>query len=252
MFTDESTVKEPTKRTSPRHDHLCKELASRQHNRFCVSESNLHNKQSWDNFVSFTTRSRTRQIDDGNEDSSIADTILPPGWTMHRPMFHWSKQEGEWSTFLGRSTFTNQVVYPNFVSRLEGDIFESGESEWVQASVNRADELGFSRVDVFCGAIIPTEWLLGDQNMSRQSTDLFRCHPSFHSYCIPTCNIHGMIEQWLSGNHMMERNLIIWWLLVCYYSPSYCSTLRTVPPPKGDSSDILSIQIETPIAPQTK
>jgi hypothetical protein len=40
----------------------------------------------------------------------------------------------------------NQVVYPNFVSRLEGDIFESGESEWVQASVDRADELGFSRV----------------------------------------------------------------------------------------------------------
>jgi hypothetical protein len=96
-------------------------------------------------------------------------------------MFHLSKREGEWSTFLGRSTFTNQVVYPNFVSRLEGDIFKSGESEWVQASVDRTDELGFSRVDVFCGAIIPTE-RLGNQNMSRQSTDLFRCHPSFHSY----------------------------------------------------------------------
>jgi hypothetical protein len=64
---------------------------------------------------------------------------------------------------------------------LEGHIFESGESEWVQASVDRADELGFSRVDVFCGAIIPTKQL-GDRNMSRQSTNLFRCHPSFHSY----------------------------------------------------------------------
>jgi hypothetical protein len=74
----------------------------------------------------------------------------------------------------------NQVVYSNFVSRLEGDIFKSGESEWVQASVDRADELGFSRVEVFCGAIIPTE-RVGDQNMSRQSTDLFHCHPSFHS-----------------------------------------------------------------------
>ena len=78
--------------------------------------------------MSFTTCSRKRRIDDGNEDSSIADTILPPGWTMHRPTFHLSKQEGEWSTFLGTSTFMNQVVYPNFVSRLEGDKFKSGES----------------------------------------------------------------------------------------------------------------------------
>jgi hypothetical protein len=164
------------------HDHLCKELASRQHDCLCVSESNLHNKQSWDNFVSFTTRSCKRRIDDGNEDSSIADTILPPGWTMHRPMFHLlSKREGEWSTFLGKSTFMNQVVYPNFVSRLEGDKFESGESEWVQASITWADELGFSRVDVFCGAIIRTE-RVGNQTMSRQSRDPFRCHPGFHSY----------------------------------------------------------------------
>jgi hypothetical protein len=69
----------------------------------------------------------------------------------------------------------------NFVSRLEGDIFESGESKWVQASVTIADELGFSQVDVFCGAIIPAE-RVGNRNMSRQSTDLFCCHPSFHFY----------------------------------------------------------------------
>jgi hypothetical protein len=149
-----STVKEPTKRTSRRHDHLCKELASRQHDRFCVSESMLHNKESWDNFVSFTTRARKRRLVNCNEDSSIADTILPPGWIMHRPMFHLSKRGGQWSTFLGKSSFTNQVVYPNFVSKLEGDVFESGEADWVQVSVDRADELGFSRVDVFCGAII--------------------------------------------------------------------------------------------------
>jgi hypothetical protein len=64
---------------------------------------------------------------------------------------------------------------------MEGDVFETGEAEWVQAAVNKADELGFSRVDVFCGAIIPTE-RVGDRNMKRSSTDLFRCHPSFHSY----------------------------------------------------------------------
>jgi hypothetical protein len=189
-----STVKEPTKRTSRRHNHLCKELASRQHDRFCVSESNLHSKQSWDNFVSFTTRSRKRRIDVGNAESSIADTILPPpGWTMHRPIFHLSKRQGEWSTFLlGKSTFMNQVVYPNFVSRLEGEKFESGESEWVQASVDRADKLGFSLVDVFCGAFIPTQ-RVGDQNMSRQSTDFFVVTQV--STPIPTCDGHGMIGQ---------------------------------------------------------
>jgi hypothetical protein len=71
--------------------------------------ANLHNKHSWENFVSFTTRSRKRQIDVANEESSIilgklcviyntskrqidvaneessiADTILPPGWTMQQ------------------------------------------------------------------------------------------------------------------------------------------------------------------------
>jgi hypothetical protein len=78
----------------------------------------LHNKESWDNFVSFTIRTRKRRLDDGNEDSSIAHTILLPGWIMRRPMFHLSKQGGEWLTFLGKSTFTNQVVYPNFVSNI--------------------------------------------------------------------------------------------------------------------------------------
>jgi hypothetical protein len=134
-----------------------------------------------DNFVSFTTRACKRRLVDCNDDSSIADTILPLGWIMHRPMFHLSKWGGQWSTFLGKSTFANQVVYPSFVSKLEGDVFKSGEAKWVQASVNRADELGFSRVDVFCGAIIPTK-RVGNQNMSRSSTNLFCCHRSFHSY----------------------------------------------------------------------
>jgi hypothetical protein len=131
--------------------------------------------------VSSTTHAHKRPFVDCDDDSSMADTILPPGWIMHRPMFHLLKQGGQWSTFLRKTTFTNQVVYPNFVSKLDGDVFESGEAEWVKASVNRADELGFSRVDVFCGANIPTD-RVGDQNMNRSSTDLFRCHPSFHSY----------------------------------------------------------------------
>jgi hypothetical protein len=225
-----STVKEPTKRTSRRHDHLCKELASRQHDRFCVSESNLHNKQSWDNFVSFTTRSRKRRIDVVNEESSVADTILPPGWTMHRPMFYLSKREGQWSTFLGKRTFMNQVVYPNFVSRLEGDIFESGESEWVQASVDRADELGFSRVDVFCGAVIPTE-RVGDRNMIRQSTDLFRCHPSFHSYPYLRRSWHdwAMIK-WQPHDGEEESDYMVAARLLLFAKLSQHSVDSTTPP----------------------
>jgi hypothetical protein len=86
-----STVKEPSKRTSHRHDHLCKELASQQHDHFCVSKSMLHNKELWDIFVSFATHARKRRLDNGNEDSSITHTILLPGWIMHRPMFHLSK-----------------------------------------------------------------------------------------------------------------------------------------------------------------
>jgi hypothetical protein len=100
---------------------------------------------------------------------------------MHKPIFHLTKEGGNWTTVLGKKTFHNQVIYPNFVSNMEGDVFDSGESEWVQAAVNRADELGFVRVDVSCGAIVPTE-RVGDRNMKRSSTDLFRCHPSFHSY----------------------------------------------------------------------
>jgi hypothetical protein len=100
---------------------------------------------------------------------------------MHRPVFHLTKEAGNWTTVLGKNTFHNQVVYPNFVSKMDGDLFESGESEWVQAAVDRAEELGFERVDISCGAIVPTE-RVGDRNMKRSSTDLFRCHPSFHSY----------------------------------------------------------------------
>jgi hypothetical protein len=75
---------------------------------------------------------------------------------------------------------------------LEGDVFESGESQWVQASVDRADKLGFIQVDVHWGAIIPTK-RAGDQNMSRSSTDFFVVTQV--STPILTCDGHGMIGQ---------------------------------------------------------
>jgi hypothetical protein len=77
-------------------------------------------------------------------------------------------------------------------SKLEEDVFDSGESEWVQASVDRADKLGFIPVDVFCGAIIPTKQI-GNQNMRRSSTELF--FVTQVSTPIPTCDGHGMIGQ---------------------------------------------------------
>jgi hypothetical protein len=115
-----STVKEPTKRTSRRHDHLCKELAARQHDRFCISQSRLEHKALWDDFVSRTTPvPKIRRIDCDATESSVS-TILPPGWTMHKPVFSLSKSGDQWSTYRGRMTFSNQVVYPNFLSSIKG------------------------------------------------------------------------------------------------------------------------------------
>jgi hypothetical protein len=183
-----------------------------------------------------------RQIDVANEESSIADTmILPPGWTMHRPMFHLSKRQGEWSTFLGEY-FHEPGCLSQLCLKVGGRyIFESGESEWVQASVDRADELGFSRVDVVCGAIIPTE-RVGDRNMSRQSTDLFRCHPSFHSYPYLPWSWHDWAM--IKWQPHMERNRIIWLLLICFRQ-AISALCWQHNPAKGGSSDILSIRIKT-------
>ena len=70
-------------------------------------------------------------------------------------------------------------MYPNFVSSTPGEVFDNGESLWVLKSVEHADQLGYTHIEVCCGASIPTERV---ERSERQSNDLFRCHPSFHSY----------------------------------------------------------------------
>jgi hypothetical protein len=165
-----STVKEPTKRTSRRHDHLCKELAARQHDRFCISQSRLENSTLMDDFVTRSSPNRKRQrIPCGDTESSLC-TTLPPGWTMHKSVFSLSKLGDQWSTHHGKNTFMNQIVYPNFVSCIVGDVFDNGESIWVLRAVEKANELGFTHIDVCCGAGIPTERV---ERSGEETKDLF-------------------------------------------------------------------------------
>jgi hypothetical protein len=98
---------------------------------------------------------------------------------MHKSVFSLSKRGDQWSTHHGKHTFINQIVYPNFVSCIVGDVFDNGESMWVLRAVEKADELGFTHIDVCCGASIPTERV---ERSGEETKDLFRCHPSFHSY----------------------------------------------------------------------
>ena len=84
-----STVKEPTERTSRRHDHLCKELAARQHDRFCISQSRIANSQLLDDFENRTRNDRTRkdrkrQCIECEDQESMSTTVLPLGWTLHK------------------------------------------------------------------------------------------------------------------------------------------------------------------------
>jgi hypothetical protein len=175
-----STVKAPTERTSRRHDYLCKELADRQHDRFCIDQSRYSNLELIEQFHSSTANNNKRQKVDCNETvSSDLDTILPNGWTMHKPVFFLTKVGEEWSTHRGKHTFHNAILYPNFVSSIPGDVFDSGEDLWVRAAVDEANDLGFCRLDISCGAIIPTERV---ECHGGTTQDLFRCHPSFHSY----------------------------------------------------------------------
>jgi hypothetical protein len=99
---------------------------------------------------------------------------------MHKSAFSLSKSGEQWSTHHGKHTFSNRVVYPNFVSSRPGEVFDDkGESQWVLKCVEHANELGYTNIEVCCGANIPTE--RGGQT-EQQSNDLFRCHSSFHSY----------------------------------------------------------------------
>ena len=132
-----------------------------------------------ENFQSSTAINNKRATNECNDTVSDLDTILPAGWTMHKSVFFLTKVGQVWSTHHGKHTFNNAIVHPNIVSSTHGDVFDNGEDIWVQATIDEANELGFHRVDISCGASIPTERVV----WSGQSTqDLFWCHPSFHSY----------------------------------------------------------------------
>jgi hypothetical protein len=175
-----STVKQPTERTSRRHDHLCKELAARQHDRFCISQSRIENSSLIDNFALSISPDDNKRQRVECDDNNLMAAILPPGWTMHKSVFSLSKSGEQWSTHHGKHTFLNCVVYPNFVSSTPGEVFDSGEASWVLTVVEKADELGYTHIQVCCGAKIPTERV--QQQSGQQTNDVFRCHPSFHSY----------------------------------------------------------------------
>ena len=174
-----STVKAPTKQTSRRHDHLSKELACRQQERFVCMESRIHNKESKEAFQAEadekrkSSNKRSRRIDN---DTTSTDTERPTGWELHRPVFSltWDDGTQEWSTHLGGHTHMDSIVYPNFVSECETDVFEDGEDEYVFALADHVTDKGFRRIDYSCGAYIPST-----RGIQR---DIFRCHPSFHSY----------------------------------------------------------------------
>jgi hypothetical protein len=135
-------------------------------------ESRLENKELWEELVLSTPPAPKRIRTDVNDQYYGGDNaILPEGWIMHKPVFYLSKIGDQWSTYHGRNTFVNQVVYPNFVSNADRrEVFETSEAEWVQVAVNKADELGFTRIDVFCGAIIPTERV--DRNNNKEPRDV--------------------------------------------------------------------------------
>jgi hypothetical protein len=76
---------------------------------------------------------------------------------MHKSVFSLSKRGDEWSMHHSKKTFFNQIVYPNFVITIVRDVFDNGESLWVLRAVEKADELGFTQIDICCGAGIPTE-----------------------------------------------------------------------------------------------
>jgi hypothetical protein len=105
-----STVKEPTECISWRHDYLCKELANRQHNRFCIDQSRYNNRESMESFLSSTATKNKRQKIDCNDTVSDLDTIMPNGWTMHNSVFFLTKVGQEWSTHHGKHTFHNAIV----------------------------------------------------------------------------------------------------------------------------------------------
>jgi hypothetical protein len=173
-----STVKAPTKITSRRHDHLARDLANRQHERFVCGASLTATAKSIDdspsdkvNMDSTQRRIRMRLSDDT---PSVA-TEKPTGWELHSPVFNLTRQgDGPWSTNRGAYTHTGKLVYPNFLSKVDTDVFQDGEAEYVGKVAEYAREHGFQRVECSSGATIPSS--------RGQQRDVLRCHPSFHSY----------------------------------------------------------------------
>ena len=179
-----STVKAPTKQTSRRHDHLAKELAFRQFERFVCTESKVHMNKS----IESCGKQKQKRVCFGFDNDGVIDndatstttnaTEKPAGWLLHKPVFYLTREEdaGEWSTHVASHTWDHKVVYPNFVSKCRTDYFPEGgvEESYVVKLAQYAMGQGYKRIDCSCGASIPST-----RDMER---DIFRCHPSFHSY----------------------------------------------------------------------
>ena len=173
-----STVKAPTKQTSRRHDRLSKELACRQQDRFVCKESRRQNASSIDDFRTqalIARNSRKKRFRPMDQDCFSEATEKPTGWELHKPVFYLTRKgEDNWSTHIGSFTHYDLVVYPDFVSDRNTDLFDDGEDQYVIKLAQYSRKEGFQRIDCSCGAFIPSS--RGDER------DVLRCHPSFHSY----------------------------------------------------------------------
>jgi hypothetical protein len=123
-------VKAPTKITSRRHDHIAKDLASQQHERFicrasCIANANLMTRfYDKANMDSTQQRIRMRIADD----SYSMATEKPMDWELHTPIFYLTCQgDGNWLTYLHSHMHTNLLVYPNFMTKVDTNVFVSGE-----------------------------------------------------------------------------------------------------------------------------
>ena len=118
-------------------------------------ESRIQNKESMEAFQAEadekrkSSNKRSRRID---SDTTSTDTERPTGWELHRPVFSltWDDGRQEWSTHLGGHTHMDCIVYPNFVSECETDVFEDGEDEYVNALAGYATDKGFRRIECSC------------------------------------------------------------------------------------------------------
>ena len=110
-----------------------------------------------------------------DQDCFSEATEKPTGWELHKPVFYLTRKgEDNWSTHIGSFTHYDLVVYPDFVSDRNTDLFDDGEDQYVIKLAQYSRKEGFQWIDCSCGAFIPST--RGDER------DVLRCHPSFHSY----------------------------------------------------------------------